>query len=556
MAITTTPRFGMKKYGAGTDPHPTRTEHNALIDLVETQAARYSSGTTAARPLAGKDGTFYRDRDAGRVYLDDGTNWVDIATNGGGGPGAAVVVAGAAIEGTSTRSARADHTHSLALATTAAHGGMSSGDKSKLDASTAAATPSTLAYRDASGRIAVGTPAAAGDAATKAYVDTAVGGRALSSHTHAAADITSGTLAAARLPLATTATAGALSPADKTRLDGATSTATAGALAVRDGAGRLAVSDPDAVGDASTKGYVDQQVNTRAPATHTHLWADITDKPAVFAPDVHTHGWADITGKPTTFAPSAHNHSGAEITSGTIAVARLPFATPTASGIMPYQDKALLDGREVGAWANTLVVRDSGGRFDTQRPLSANQVANKDYVDDVGLARVTWTEFDKRITRGAGHTHIKSPDGGTVFALNDSGTIGSTNIYNTNAATGSSWRALWVNNSGVLGYNLSSRKFKTAERDYEVPLDVLDSVTPKWFKYIKDVDELGLDAAPERFNFMAEDLHDAGLTEYVSYEGDTGAREDAQTINEQLLVNALWSICRQLRDRIDHLEAR
>ncbi|UAW09382.1 minor tail protein [Arthrobacter phage Klevey] len=556
MAITTTPRFGMKKYGAGTDPHPTRTEHNALIDLVETQGARYASGTTAARPLAGKDGTFYRDREAGRMYLDDGTQWVDIATNGGGGAGAPVVVAGAATEGTSARSARADHTHSLALATASAHGGMSSGDKAKLDASTAAATPSTLAYRDASGRIAVGTPSAATDAATKSYVDTAVGARALASHTHAAADITSGVLSSDRLPAATTASPGALSAADKTKLDGATASATAGALALRDGSGRLAVSDPAATGDASTKGYVDQQVNTRAPAVHTHLWADITDKPAVFAPDVHTHGWADITGKPATYAPTAHNHSGAEITSGTIAVARLPFATSTASGIMSYQDKALLDNREVGAWASTLVVRDSGGRFDTQRPVSANQVANKDYVDDVGLARVTWTEFDKRIVRGAGHTHVRSPDGGTVFALNDSGTIGSTNIYNTNAATGSAWRALWVNNSGVLGYNLSSRKFKTAERDYEVPLDVLDSVSPKWFKYIADVDELGLEAAPERFNFMAEDLHDAGLTEYVSYEGETGRREDAQTINEQLLVNALWSICRQLRDRIDQLEAR
>ena len=43
-----------------------------------------------------------------------------------------------------------------------------------------------------------------------------------SAHTHAAADITTGTLDPARLPLSTTATAGAMSPADKTKLDGIT----------------------------------------------------------------------------------------------------------------------------------------------------------------------------------------------------------------------------------------------------------------------------------------------------------------------------------------------
>ena len=43
-----------------------------------------------------------------------------------------------------------------------------------------------------------------------------------SAHTHAATDITTGTLDPARLPLSTTATAGAMSAADKTKLDGIT----------------------------------------------------------------------------------------------------------------------------------------------------------------------------------------------------------------------------------------------------------------------------------------------------------------------------------------------
>jgi hypothetical protein len=250
-------------------------------------------------------------------------------------------------------------------------------------------------------------------------------------------------------------------------------------------------------------------------------------------------------------SPTTHTHAASAITSGTISVSRLPFATPTASGVMSYQDKALLDGREVGAWANTLVVRDAGGRFDSQRPVSANNVATKDFCDDNTNSRVTWAEFDNRIGRGSTYTHLISPDGGTAFAVNDNNTVGSSAIYNTNAAVGS-YRAVWVTSAGVLGYNLSSRRFKTGERDYEVPLELLDEVHPKRFKYIADVDELGLDQAPERVNFIAEDLHDAGLTEYVSYD-DEGL---PQTINEQLMVNALWSFAKQQQDLIRGLENR
>ncbi len=48
---------------------------------------------------------------------------------------------------------------------------MSAADKAKLDAATAAATVSTLAQRDAAGRMATVDPVAASDVATKGYVD-------------------------------------------------------------------------------------------------------------------------------------------------------------------------------------------------------------------------------------------------------------------------------------------------------------------------------------------------------------------------------------------------
>lgn len=171
MAITPTLRFLLKQYGSGGDPHPNRAEFNAMIDSLENNAAMFSQGITGARPAAGKRGRFYYDETVDRLYYDNGAAWKDANPNGGGGAGRALAIGAAGIEGTSARAARADHTHPLPLATAADPGAMSASDKAKLDGSTSAATADAIARRDASGRIAVGTPTAGGHATTKTYVD-------------------------------------------------------------------------------------------------------------------------------------------------------------------------------------------------------------------------------------------------------------------------------------------------------------------------------------------------------------------------------------------------
>ena len=171
MTVIETARFLLKKYTSGGDPHPTRAEHNAMIDVIENNAAMYSQGITAARPAAGKPGREYWDTEAKRKYYDDGTAWQDQNPNGGGGAGAKVTPNVNGIEGVSLRAARADHTHRLDLATSAAHGAMSSTDKQLLDGASYTATGNSLVRRDGNGRIAVSTPVNAAEAATKAYVD-------------------------------------------------------------------------------------------------------------------------------------------------------------------------------------------------------------------------------------------------------------------------------------------------------------------------------------------------------------------------------------------------
>ncbi len=271
MALTPTPRAGLITYTAGTDPHPGRVKFNEERALFDAIMALAFQGATGERPAAGKFGRFYWDTTVFRLFWDDGVAWQDVNTNGGGGAGGAIAPGAAAIEGVSARGARADHTHTLALATAAVHGAMSAADKEKLDGATAAATANTLASRDASGRVQVAAPTTASEATNKSYVDTAVATRAASVHTHDAADTTSGIFAPARLPAATTAAAGSMSAADKAKLDAAASANTVSTIAMRDSSGDVffrrvnAVDQPTTNNALTRKDYVDTADALKAP---------------------------------------------------------------------------------------------------------------------------------------------------------------------------------------------------------------------------------------------------------------------------------------------------
>lgn len=102
-------------------------------------------------------------------------------------------------------------------------------------------------------------------------------------HSHAADNITTGTLAPARLPAATSSAQGAMPAVDKSKLDSAVSAATASRLVIRDTAGRAQFATPSATADAATKGYVDTGLTGKADATHRHTWDQIDGKPATVA---------------------------------------------------------------------------------------------------------------------------------------------------------------------------------------------------------------------------------------------------------------------------------
>ncbi|QWY81930.1 minor tail protein [Arthrobacter phage Sicarius2] len=609
MTISTTPRFGFKQYSAGTDPHPNRDEFNALVGLIESNAALFSQDVSASRPAAGKAGRYFWDKTVARLYYDDGANWNEVTTNGGGGAAKPVTPGVAGTEGASARSARADHTHNLPLATASVDGAMPASDKALLNTAAAAATPGSLVKLDAAGRAQVAGPSASADIANKSYVDAETAKRALASHDHAASDITSGTFAVARLPLVTVSAAGAMLAADKQKLDAATSAATPNTLVKLDAAGRAQFASPSTAADAATKSYVDGLISGRALTSHTHdfasitgkpatypadwagisgvptifptnwanvadipstmpstwatvsgkpatfpsTWATVSGKPTTFAPSAHTHDWAEVTGVPATFAPSAHSHSASDVTSGTFAAARLPIATGATAGAMSPTFVNLLNEATYMPTGDTLVRRHTSGSLRVITGGADEDAANKGYVDSKLAAKLNATAFSDRIGSGATYTQLHSAGLLGALTVYDSGVLQTKNTYGNNVGDSSAYRSVWVDSGGYFGYNLSSEKYKTNIETYSVSLDVLRKIEPKRFQYKSGIEKVGAEKAPWRVNFIAEDLFDAGLTEYVSFEGDVEDREHVQTINEQLMVNALWSFAKQQQDQIEEL---
>jgi hypothetical protein len=177
-----------------------------------------------------------------------------------------------------------------------------------------------------------------------------------STHTHDASELTTGTLASARLPAATTGAQGAMSAADKAKLDGIAAGAQVNAVTSVAGRTGAVVLTADDVAEttankvmtaaertklagiaAGANNYVHPggDGNQHIPATGTGnngrvLKAGATAGSAAWG----IVDWGEISGKPSTFTPAVHSHSASDITSGTLAADRLPAASTSASGVV------------------------------------------------------------------------------------------------------------------------------------------------------------------------------------------------------------------------------
>jgi len=135
---------------------------------------------------------------------------------------------------------------------------------------------------------------------------TALNGKANTSHVHSGADITTGTVPYARLPVGTSA--GTVAAGDDARM-----------------------------------------TNARTPTAHTHSGADITSGTVPYANlPVGTTSNTVAAGNDARLSdartPTAHVHSGADITSGTVPYARLPVGT-AASTVAAGNDSRMTNQR-------------------------------------------------------------------------------------------------------------------------------------------------------------------------------------------------------------------
>lgn len=176
MATSFTARFGLPIANAGTDPVPGRVTTNEIYLAIEGRAAiMLPAGPIADRPQPGTGQQLYLaidQGDGGRLYVDNGSQWVSVAGVGGGGPGLPIAVNGNGVEGTSSLPARADHTHPLPLANASRHGALSSEHFAMLQKASSIGAAGSLVISGTGGDVVVATnPAGPNSATSKTYVD-------------------------------------------------------------------------------------------------------------------------------------------------------------------------------------------------------------------------------------------------------------------------------------------------------------------------------------------------------------------------------------------------
>jgi hypothetical protein len=162
------------------------------------------------------------------------------------------------------------------------------------------------------------------------------------------------------------------------------------------------------------------------------------------------------------------------------------------------------------------------------------------------------------IGAGGGDVTIgNSTSTGTLILGSTTGTPGTQFFYRW-AATSSigSASTLSVASSGLVGRATSSRRFKQNVENLSVDVLSVLSVMPKKFKYTTDIEQYG-DNAPVAYGFIAEELHELGLTEFVDYDelGDPFSIEYSKyVVALQAVVKHQASQIQSLSDRLDALE--
>lgn len=117
-------------------------------------------------------------------------------------------------------------------------------------------------------------------------------------------------------------------------------------------------------------------------------------------------------------------------------------------------------------------------------------------------------------------------------------------------------RATWTDANGFIGYAASSERYKQDVAPAEIDPEVILAIEPVVFRYKQQVDELGDDAEVE-IGYIAERLHEAGLTQFVFYDADgrpEGIHYELWSVAVHAAARHVYNRVRALEERLDRLE--
>jgi hypothetical protein len=196
-------------------------------------------------------------------------------------------------------------------------------------------------------------------------------------------------------------------------------------------------------------------------------------------------------------------------------------------------------------------VYGSGSNNDPQIAMGSSTNGRGFYLDDSDTNRFKiYTGHGKGASSGA-----------YEFVLDNSGTIESKRTYNNTTAYSAN---MYVHTDGSFNRSTSSRRYKKDIVDATKGLDEILQLKPRNYKPKNDrtdstglneeINDPHLDAADRTFaGFIAEEIHDLGLTEYVDYEAD------GKTPSGLFYGNMVALLVKGIQDQqviIDDLKAR
>ena len=112
-----------------------------------------------------------------------------------------------------------------------------------------------------------------------------------------------------------------------------------------------------------------------------------------------------------------------------------------------------------------------------------------------------------------------------------------------------SWISVVTNASGYLGYASSTKRVKQDIKPADITAAQGLALVATSFRYKQDVEDLG-ETAPATIGLIAEDLHDAGLTEFVIYD----KKGKPQGIHYERAWIALIPVIKDIDARLKKLE--